>query len=190
MERHVVWEPVDAVGIEHLTVESGEELDADGTVVGIAENEGTAAPFRIRYRVECDGVGTVRRVEIDPLGVGHGLELEHDGDGNWTKDGERAPELTGCRDVDISATPFTNTIPIRRLGLQSGESATISVAYLDVPAMTAETVEQRYTCLEPLDSDGGSFRYESLASGFTANLPVDSDGVVVDYPGVFRRAYP
>jgi hypothetical protein len=187
MERHVVWEPVDAVGTEHLTVEFEGGLHADGTVVGIGENEGTAAPFRIRYRVACDGTGTVRQVEIDPLGVGDGMELGHDGNGNWTKNGKPAPELDGCRDVDISATPFTNTIPIRRLGLKSGESETISVVYLAVPAMTTTAAEQRYTCLEPLDSDGGVFRYESLESGFTADLPVDSDGVVLDYPGVFRR---
>ncbi|GKZ14912.1 putative glycolipid-binding domain-containing protein [Haladaptatus sp. T7] len=190
MERHVVWEPVGAVGTEHLTVEFEEELSADGTVVGTAENEGTAAPFRVRYRVACDETRTVRRVEIDPLGVGGGIKLEHDGDGNWTENGVPAANLAGCRDVDISVTPFTNTVPIRRHDLASGETARISVVYLDVPAMTTTAVEQRYTCLEPLDSDGGVFRYESLESGFTADLPVDSDGVVLNYPSVFRRAYP
>ncbi|KZN25014.1 hypothetical protein A4G99_00240 [Haladaptatus sp. R4] len=186
MQRNVVWESEDGVSTEHLSVEFDDAVGADGVVVGIREQK----PFRIRYRVDCDGTGTVRRVEIDPLGTGSGIELEHDGDGNWTKDGTRAPELAGCRDVDISVTPFTNTIPIRRLDLDSGESETISVVYLDVPAMTATQVEQRYTGLESLGSSGGVFRYESLESGFTADLPVDSDGVVVDYPGVFGRVSP
>ncbi|MCO8242465.1 MULTISPECIES: putative glycolipid-binding domain-containing protein [unclassified Haladaptatus] len=185
MQRNVVWEAGDGVSTEHLTVEF-DHINADGVVVGIRDEK----PFRIRYRVECDGSGAVRRIETDPLGTGSGIELDHDGDGNWTKDGTRALELAGCRDVDISATPFTNTIPIRRLGLGSGESETISVVYLDVPSMTATPVEQRYTCLEPLGSSGGMYRYESLKSGFTADLPVDSDGVVVNYPGVFRRMFP
>ncbi len=41
-------------------------------------------------------------------------------------------DLSGCcENVDVSETPFTNTLPIRRLGLTSGESAEIRVAYFD-----------------------------------------------------------
>ena len=39
--------------------------------------------------------------------------------------------LVGCKYVDISETPFTNTLVIRRLGLTPGESADISVPYFD-----------------------------------------------------------
>jgi uncharacterized protein len=190
MERQVVWETVDGVGTEHLSIEFDDPVRADGVVVGIADGEGTEELCRVRYRVQCDASWAVQRVEIDPLGGAAGIELEHDGEGNWTKSGESAPALAGCRDVDIAVTPFTNTIPIRRLDWDSGESATIRVVYTDVPAMTVESVEQRYTCLKPLGSDGGLFRYESLDGGFTAELPVDSDGVVLDYPGLFRRVYP
>ncbi|WP_458207372.1 putative glycolipid-binding domain-containing protein [Haladaptatus sp. NG-SE-30] len=189
MERHVVWETIDGIGTEHLTVEF-DPLHAEGVVVGIADRDSGTEPFRIRYRVECAGSEAVQKVEIDSLGASIGIELEHDGDGNWTKNGESAPELTGCFDVDIAVTPFTNALPIRRLDWESGESAKISVVYLDVPAMTVEAVEQRYVRLEPLGSSGGLFRYESLDSGFTAELPVDSDGLVLDYPGLFRRMYP
>ena len=34
---------------------------------------------------------------------------------------------------------------------------------------------------------GGLYRFESLSSGFRADIPVDGDGLVLDYPGVFRR---
>jgi hypothetical protein len=30
----------------------------------------------------------------------------------------------------------------------------------------------------------------SLDGGFTADLPVDSDGLVLDYPELFKRAFP
>ena len=30
------------------------------------------------------------------------------------------------------------------------------------------------------------YRYESLKSGFTAELKVDEDGLVIDYPDIFR----
>jgi hypothetical protein len=41
---------------------------------------------------------------------------------------------------------------------------------------------QRYGCLEA-QADGGLYRFEALPSGFTAELPVDADGLVIDYPG-------
>jgi len=42
---------------------------------------------------------------------------------------------------------------------------------------------QRYTCLEPMRR----YRYESLDSDFTREIEVDLDGLVVVYPGLFRR---
>ena len=88
-----------------------------------------------------------------------------------------------------SATPFTNTLPIRRLALQPGSSATLNMLYIAIPQMHIEVAEQRYTCLE-VTASGGQYRYESLANGvswFTAELAVDNEGLVLDYPGLFRR---
>ena len=63
------------------------------------------------------------------------------------------------------------------------------MVYIAVPQMQVEVTEQRYTCLE-VTSSGSRYRYESLVNGvslFTVELPVDRDGLVVDYPGLFRR---
>ena len=64
----------------------------------------------------------------------------------------------------------------------------IVVVYVDVPDMGLDTLRQRYTCLER-NADGGLYRYADRGSfrGFTADLPVDGDGLVLDYPGTFRR---
>jgi uncharacterized protein len=97
--------------------------------------------------------------------------------------------LQGCLDVDISVTPFTNTLPIRRLALQPSSTATLSMAYIEIPQMHVKVTEQRYTCLEVTPS-GGKYRFESLEHGvasFSADLPVDQEGLVLDYPGLFRR---
>ncbi len=92
--------------------------------------------------------------------------------------------------MDISQTPFTNTLPIRRLGLGPGESAEISVAYVDGTQLQPWPEPQRYTCLEEGGRRGGLYRFLSLDGGFTADLPVDADGLVLDYPGLFKRALP
>ncbi len=78
--------------------------------------------------------------------------------------------LDGCTDVDISVTPFTNTLPIRRLNLDQDESTEIETVYISVPELQVETAIQRYTCLDSLDDEGGRYRYESVPSGFTAEF--------------------
>lgn len=51
------------------------------------------------------------------------LVLKSDGNGHW-KDhkGELFPDLGGCNDIDLYFSPFTNTLPIRRLLLKPGKS--------------------------------------------------------------------
>jgi hypothetical protein len=84
-------------------------------------------------------------------------------------------------------TPYTNTLPIKRLGLVPGESADIFVAYFDGAEL--QPWPERYACLEK-DGGGGLYRFESLDGGFTAELPVDSDGLVLGYPRLFERVIP
>jgi hypothetical protein len=57
------------------------------------------------------------------------------------------------------------------------------VAYIDVPSLTVTADPQRYTCLEPMRR----YRFESLGSDFVREIEVDKDGLVVLYPGLFRR---
>ncbi len=91
--------------------------------------------------------------------------------------------------MDISETPFTNSLPIRKLALAPGESAEISVAYFDGTELQPWPEPQRYTCLQKGEGSG-LYRFLSLDGGFTAELPVDADGLVLDYPGLFNRAFP
>lgn len=185
MQREIIWEFVPWPGIEHLRLTVRDDgVVADGLVVGVDEG----AAFRARYEVRCDAAWRVREVRAALLDGGE-IHLMADGTGHWTTaDGEPRPDLAGCLDVDIRVTPFTNTLPIRRLGLRQGESAELAVAYVALPALDVTPVRQRYTCLAA-EPDGGLYRYESLTTGFRADLPVDADGLVLDYPGIFRRVW-
>lgn len=188
MERQVMWSPWTGPGLEHLhLLQQQTDIVADGLILGVQEQ----TPFRVHYEIRCDLHWRVRAIQLSlPGGSSHSLRFFTDGAGSWTTEsGEAIPSFKGCLDVDISATPFTNTLPIRRLALQPGSSATLSMVYFAVPQMRVEVTQQRYTCLE-LNSAGGRYRYESLANGvssFTAELPVDRDGLVLDYPELFRR---
>ncbi len=186
MNLEAMWTPWEGKGLEHLRLRLEETgIEADGVVIG--EEDGVA--FRARYVIRCDPGWRTREMVVDPLDGRGPLHLRSDGEGNWSDaSGRSVPELEGCTDVDLSVTPFTNTLPIRRLDLGEGGSSEIAVVYVDVPDMRLDVSRQRYTCLER-NADGGLYRYEDRGSvrGFTADLPVDADGLVLDYPGIFRR---
>jgi hypothetical protein len=187
VEREVMWAPWEGPGLEHLRlVTSDGGVVANGLVIGLEAGR----PFRISYEIRCDERWRVREVRAAaPDSERPVLELLADGEGHWQRrGGEPMPELEGCIDIDISATPFTNTLPIRRLGLEPGESEELTVTYIRVPELLVGPERQRYGCLEA-QTDGGLYRFEALPSGFTAELPVDTEGLVIDYPGLFRRAW-
>jgi uncharacterized protein len=127
--REVMWSAWDDPGLGHLRLAMRNDgVVADGMVLGATEGRS----FRIAYEVHCDADWRVRAVRVGVPGEPPGVDLYSDGKGNWTtSDGMALPGLRGCLDVDISVTPFTNTLPIRRLGLAPTESAELSVAYVE-----------------------------------------------------------
>ncbi len=189
--RHLYWLPEGEAGCEQLAL----TLEADAVrALGLVLRGGGDGHFRCRYELEAAPDWRFRKLTISATGGEPGpprrLELARDPDGGWQVDGQAAAELEGCDEVDIQVTPFTNTLPIRRLGLGKDESAELRVAYVPVPGLALHPMSQRYTCLEPLSEAGGRYLYESLESGFRAELPVDADGLVTDYPELFRRQWP
>jgi len=187
MERNIMWTPWSEPGLEdlRLTQQDGGML-ADSIIVGVSNR----MPFRLHYEITCDSNWNVKKLDLALLsGSRKSLKILVDGQGHWsTHKGDPIPSLDGCLDIDISATTFTNTLPIRRLKLSPGQSAELLVAYILIPEIELMTDRQRYTCLE-LHDQGGLYRYESMESDFKAELPVDSDGLVIDYPGLFKSIW-
>jgi hypothetical protein len=121
--------------------------------------------------------------------------LVSNGRGRWTDGlGRLLPALDGAIDIDLSASPFTNTLPIRRLLLARGSSADIRAVYVHFPDLAILADPQRYTCLEPLRR----YRYESLDSDFVLDKVAPEsyfDGSFGWYvgpplPEIFRRLLP
>lgn len=137
--------------------------------------------FFARYKIVCDKSWRTKSVSVHA--AGRQVELQSDGSGSWSVDGRPAPHLKGAMDVDITATPFTNTLSIRRLGLKPGQRQDILVAYVDLPRLAVTADPQRYTCIE----HGRLYRFESSGGSFVRDIQVDGDGLVVDYPGLFKR---
>jgi uncharacterized protein len=187
VERRVMWQPWSGPGLESLRiVEDADGVRAEAVVIGVDEGRS----FAVRYAIRCDAAWHVRDVEIASLeGRSTTLALASNGMGRWTDgSGEHVPSLDGCLDVDLSATPFTNTLPIRRLSLAPGWATEITVVYIAVPALTVGVSRQRYRCLT-WGAGGGAYRFETGAGDFTADITVDADGLVVEYPQIARRVW-
>jgi hypothetical protein len=181
--KTVVWKSLEYPGMEHLWLDQNQSgIYVNSVVIGV-ENQ---AAFRLDYIIDCDGNYGVSDVNLF-LGASKTLSLTSDGRGNWfDKDRQPLPELSGCIDIDISATPFTNTLPIQRISWQVGQAETLKMVYILIPDLTVSVSEQRYTCLEKT-ARGSVFRYENVDGSFTAQITVDSDGLVVHYPPLFER---
>jgi hypothetical protein len=183
--RSICWTPIwnknrEGVGLEHLLLS---ELAADSVVLALDEGHG---PFRLTYRLTWDESWQLRDAEL-AVATGsftRSLSLQTDGRGHWRHRGGRAiDDLDGCLDVDIWPTPFTNSFPIRREAMALGERRQFRVAWIFAPDLTVHAQPQAYTRLADR-----LYLFENLdGSGFEAELPVDEDGIVLDYPELFRR---
>jgi hypothetical protein len=179
--RTVVWQSYDGLSVEHaVIVRTPAGYTVRSTLIAAHGSE----PARAVYRLAVDTRWRLRRLRASwsgALGTAR-LLLERDTGGMWRENGRARADLIRCSDVDIAWTPLTNTLPIRRLGLAVGEQRDLTVAYVAPPSLQAEPDGQRYTRL-----DLRQWRYESLDSAFTATVTVDDDGLVLDYPPLFRR---
>lgn len=183
MDRSLRWKTDEGDGLEHFSIHEIERgVVAEGVVIGPRSGNVGDALFGCSYLVRCDAYWRVRQVEVRVAGGVH-LLLRADGKGLWSgPGGAPLPVLDGCIDVDLTCTPFTNTLPIRRIGEALRARHEIRVAYITLPEASVMPSRQAYTAL-----GAGRYRFESLSDPFQADIVTDADGLVVDYPGLFKR---
>ncbi|CAN7429539.1 putative glycolipid-binding domain-containing protein [Bosea sp. LjRoot90] len=176
--RNVRWRAREGDGLEHLTLRTeANGLRADSVLIG--ERDGQR--YGASYRIDCDPDFTVRGFEIATTD-GRGLAMTRR-DGAWhDRSGGHLPAFDACIDIDLSATPFTNTLPIRRCHWQPGQQRRVAILFVPFDSFEPFVTEQVYTCLAQR-----LFRFETADGSFIAELPVDEDGLVMDYPSLFQR---
>jgi hypothetical protein len=203
LPRSLLWNRLDTVGAEHTLVDTTAGLYARGTSVAV-----DPIGYTCRYELRTDDSGTTNSVDVVAEGGGwcRKLRLElaagswrattaeqGDLDGALTAAGhagaglpgtEDLDTLFGAFDVDLTGSPFTNTLPIRRLGLlkaEPGVAHRLNVAWVLLPSLEVVQADQIYTAL-------GDGRVRFANETFSADIDVDDDGFVLHYPGLARRA--
>lgn len=85
-------------------------------------------------------------------------------------------------DIDISLTPFTNTLPINALLLKKGQTKNLRVLYFDILNQQTQWVQQTYTRLSKF-----TYKFQNIPNEFEAVITVDEHGLVTNYPELFER---
>ena len=179
LELDLRWQSLEGVGLEHCHVsETADGIAVRSSLVG--EHEGFR--FGAFYEIQLDPDWTFRSLVLRRHD-GRVMRLVSNGEGDWKLDGRRAPGLEGCVDVDLSGTPFTNTLPMRRRWFEIGTPQRFDMAWIPLDTLEPFRDGQIYTQL-----DATHFRYEAADGTFTQVLTVDEHRFVVDYPTLFRRA--
>jgi hypothetical protein len=170
----LLWQASDG-GSEICVLEpAGRGRRLRGTVLTHEAGE----PIELRYAVTVDSAWVTTDVEVLVAFADGDLREPAELGALWSGK-ERPPEYEDCADVDLSFTPSTNTLPIRRLGLEVGEEAEIAVAWLRWPELRFERAVQRYARL-------ARDRYRYTQDEFKAELVVDDRGLVLEYEGLWR----
>lgn len=185
------WQGENGRALESVRVLlGGTGMRALGRMVRAPED---APAFTASYRLFVDEAGVLSRLSVTSATVERerNLTLNHTEDGYWLLDtgsasggGSRA-EFDGALDVDLQFSPLFNALPIRRLGLhrQSGDQV-LPMVFVSLPTLEVVLVSQRY---RTLSASGGLSTINFSSNDFSADITVDADGMVVEYPDLATR---
>ena len=197
--RALLWTRTDTAGAEHVAFDDRRGLTARGVQVA-----GDPVPYACRYELYTDEAWATARFEATAEGAGWSrtVRLERaagrwrvttaeqgDLDGALRSAGRAAAPMPGIEDadrladaydVDLYASPLTNTLPLRRLGMVD---FTITAAWVLLPSLAVVASEQSYTVL-------GDNRVRYTSGSFRADLDLDEHQFVVRYPGLAQRSDP
>lgn len=175
------WRGVEDPTLEVVRVrELGDEYRADSWFVSA-----DSLPVVVHYRWVLDRTWRTRVLTIET----HEPEqrrmfIERAGPASWRVDGVSRSDLDGCDEIDLSITPFSNTLGLLRFGPAPGGAGALTALYVPFPELTCIPSRQEYERLGPL-----TFRYVDFGAnaGFRAELTVDEDGSVCRYERLFER---
>ena len=181
MSETILWRGIDRPGHEYCAVHrEDEQWLVQGAALFIHEDEACS----LDYVIACDAQWRSQTAQVsgwignDPVK----LDLKVDSNQRWLLNGVDQPQVSGCTDVDLNFSPSTNLLPIRRLKLEVGQKASVSAAWLLFPSLKLERLDQVYRRL-----DEHVYRYDSNDGEFSAELTVNSFGLVTNYPELWEQ---
>ena len=129
------------------------------------------------------------------------MEIQRSSAGVWSAFGQSAgklempepggdpTELGDALDLDLGLSPVFNTMPVLRHNLHNEGAEDLLMVWVSVPDLSVHASPQRYTFVERRADERRLVRFEAVGEGedFVADVQFDSEGLVVDYPGIASR---
>jgi len=195
--RAIAWIKDDPFGVEFAEVQLGpDRLAAKGVAIGTSpvlyrldyQLETTAGFVTSRLLVTSSGQGWRRALDLRQESAGAWEVLaEQEGQADLPSGGGDPKALEEALDCDLGLSPVTNLMPVLRHGLLAGGGPVeLIMAWVSVPDLSVRPDGQRYSFLRA-GADHKVLRYEATDGTFAADITVDREGLVLDYPGIARR---
>jgi hypothetical protein len=174
------WRRLDRPGTDRATLTT---TDAGYLLLGHAQFHEANHEADLRYSVQVSPTWRTERAHLEGMGPSGSVcvEIVAQPGGAWTLNGTAFPAVHGCIDVDLSVTPATNMLSIRRLGLAPGAQAEVIAAWLGFPESRLEPLRQIYHHL-----GDGRYSYHCPAIPFDTVLESNADGFVISYPPLWE----
>jgi hypothetical protein len=185
----LAWVSLEALRLEAARVMLGERsMRASGSVVD-APHDGVEA-YSASYALATDETGVVHRLTVRTVraqGEQH-VTLTRSEEGIWLVDhgtGAVRTNFDGALDVDLAFSPLFNALPVRRLGLhRAAAEHSLPMVFVALPGLEVRLVRQTYRTVGVGDPAVVRCSGDSLE----VELTVDADGLVLEYPGLAKRA--
>jgi uncharacterized protein len=184
----LTWQRVESPSLESVRVLfTGGRLRAYGRIVAAANQVTGTQAFSASFGASVERAEEAGRVLFRTTTADEELQmsLSRSEDGVWLIDHgdgtQQRGNFGGAVDVDVAGAVTFNALPIRRLRLhrEPGEHE-LPVLFVTLPHLSVQVVRQTYRTVS-VDERGAVIHYVD------ADLVVDRDGMIVDFPGRARR---
>lgn len=184
MQQTIVWQGLHYDTEEHCSINYLEDaIVVRSEIEGWAEHKAVYVDYVLTLNTDW----TMREVEIS-FTVGteqHSYHYIRHETGQWTDaEGTWLRRFDQCRFVDISLTPFTNTLALKVIDFK-GSTEQTDVLYFDILHNNVRNDVQRYTKLNET-----TYLFENNGGNFSAEITVDANGFVTHYPNLFEMLKP
>jgi uncharacterized protein len=98
----------------------------------------------------------------------------------WNFNGRRCA-MADIVDLDLGFTPATNTIQLKRVSLEIGETTHFDVAWLEAGDADLQRLPQKYHRVSEVE-----YAYESPQGNYRATIELDCSGFAAQYPGLWE----
>lgn len=175
----MLWRRIDIPGHDTCRLENNQN---GWTLFGTSIFQHKFGPTSISYSVECDPHWKTLRGRVCGISGDQHFNylVSHEGAG-WKLNGNAVPGLEPLVDLDLSFTPSTNLVQLRRVPIPENKPTQLPVVWLDIDTGKLTKLEQTYELRAEMQ-----VWYEAPSVGYRGLLELAPNGFIRRYPNLWE----